>query len=43
MLKSGRLPAPIIQPLRCDSIGTRVKVGPNTYIEIRSGKLYLFL
>lgn len=37
MLKAGLLPAPVIQPLRYDTIGTKIKVGPNTYIQIKSG------
>lgn len=41
MLKAGLLPAPVIQPLRYDTIGTRIKVGPNTYIQIKSGNFFL--
>ena len=37
MYKSGLLPAPVIQPLKYDSIGSKLKVGPNTYIQIKSG------
>lgn len=40
MLKAGMLPAPVIQPLKFDTIGTRIRIGPNTYIQIRSGKLF---
>lgn len=39
MLKAGMLPAPVIQPLKYDTVGTRITVGPNVYIEIRSGNL----
>ena len=36
MLKGGMLSAPVIQPLRCNqSVGTRLKVCPNTYIQIK--------
>ncbi len=38
MLKGGMLSAPVIQPLRCNqSVGTRLKVCPNTYIQIKTG------
>jgi hypothetical protein len=44
MYKSGLLPAPVIAPLRYQgSHGTKFKVGPNTYIQIKTGKLNLFL
>ena len=39
MFKAGTLPAPIIQPLRYDTIGTRIKVDSESYIQIRSGNL----
>lgn len=39
MLKGGMLSAPVIQPLRCSQVGTRLKVCPNTYIQIKTGKL----
>jgi hypothetical protein len=42
MLKAGLLPAPIIQPLRYDTIGTRIRVDSNTYIQIRTGLFILF-
>lgn len=41
MLKAGLLPAPVITPNRCDSIGTRLHIDQNTYIEIRCGKFHL--
>lgn len=37
MLKAGQLPAPVIQPLRFDVVGTRIKVDTNTYVQIKSG------
>ena len=42
MLKSGLLPAPVIKPLRFDTFGSKIKVGPNTYIQINCGYYYLF-
>jgi hypothetical protein len=40
MYKSGLLPAPVIAPLRYQgSQGTKFKIGPNTYIQIKTGKL----
>ena len=39
MYKSGLLPAPVIQPMKYDSIGSKLKVGPNTYIQIKTGKI----
>ena len=37
------LPAPVIQPLRnYSAIGSKFKVGPNTYIQIRSGNCLFF-
>lgn len=41
MYKSGLLPAPVIVPMKYDSIGSKMKVGPNTYIQIKTGKLFL--
>ncbi len=36
MYKGGMLPAPIIQPLKTNQVGSKFKVCPNTYIQIRS-------
>ena len=41
MFKGGLLPAPIIQPLKFDTVGTRIHIGPDTFIEIRTGKVSL--
>ncbi len=37
MYKSGLLPAPVIQPLKYDLTGSKFKVGPNTFIQIKTG------
>jgi hypothetical protein len=42
MFKGGLLPAPVIQPLKYDTVGTRVHIGPETFIEIRTGILFIF-
>ncbi len=36
MYKGGMLPAPIINPLKANQAGSKFKVCPNTYIQIRS-------
>ena len=43
MFKGGLLPAPVIQPLKYDTVGTRVHIGPETFIEIRTGILFIFI
>ena len=39
MYKGGMLAAPVIHPLNHNHAGTRIKVCPNTYIQIRNGNL----
>jgi annexin A6 len=37
MFKGGLLPAPVIQPLRCEiNHGKQIKIGPKTYIQIKT-------
>ena len=44
MYKSGLLPAPVIAPLHYQGLfGTKIRVGPNTYIQIKAGMYYVYV